>query len=51
MSDVTSTHENARSDDVQFHESSDGLVQLAVRTDSDTVWLTRQQWRRCPVAT
>ena len=28
---------------VQLYQSSDGLVQLKVRTDSDTVWLTRQQ--------
>jgi prophage maintenance system killer protein len=29
--------------DVQLYESSDGSIQLEVRTGDDTVWLTRQQ--------
>ena len=28
---------------VQLYQSKDGHVQLKVRTDGDTVWLTRQQ--------
>ena len=39
----TVTDTAASTGDVQLYESADGSVQLRVRTDGETVWLTRQQ--------